>query len=157
MYIIIQNFFLHPIRYKESYFRVKLLRYHRCHQSRSSSQTIDVYPQVIVDAPKVTLNQSLLDYLSRTGQLHFLQNSSAVFQFYITYSGNTILTYSGPNYIRPNQSCLHSHEHRQRQVKQEHENVMNTIRAYLVRIYHMPPMATIIKQFSQALATCFYD
>jgi hypothetical protein len=33
-------------------------------------------------------------------------------------------------------------------VKQEHENVMNTIRAYLFHVYHMPPTATIIKQFS---------
>ncbi len=42
-------------------------------------------------------------------------------------------------------------------MKQEHENVMNTIRAYLVRVYHMPPTATIIKQFSQQLATCLHD
>jgi hypothetical protein len=42
-------------------------------------------------------------------------------------------------------------------VKQEHENVMNTIRGYLVRVYHMPPTATIIKQFSQQLATCLHD
>jgi ABC-type dipeptide/oligopeptide/nickel transport system ATPase component len=93
------------------------------------------------------LNQSQLDYLSHTGQLHSLRNSSS----------NTILTYLGPNYIRPNQSCLHSHQHRQRQVKQEHENVMNTVRAYLVRVYDMPPTATVTKQFSQQLATGLHD
>ena len=69
----------------------------------------------------------------------------------------TILTHLGPNYIRPNQSCLHSYEHRQKQVKQEHENIMNTITAYLIRTYHMPNTSTIIKQFSQQLATCLHD
>jgi hypothetical protein len=69
----------------------------------------------------------------------------------------TILTHLGPNYIRPNQSCLHSYEHRQKQVKQEHENIMNTITAYLIRVYHMPNTSTIIKQFSQQLATCLHD
>jgi hypothetical protein len=137
---------LHQIRYKESYFRVKLLRHHQRYRSQSRSNTIDVYPQIIVDVSKVTLNQNQLDYLSRTGQLHFLQNSSSIVEFCITYSVNTILTYSGPNYIRANQSCLHSHQHRGRQVKQEHENVMNTIRAYLVRVYHMPPTAIIINR-----------
>ncbi len=63
---------LNQIRYKESCFRAKLLRHHRRHKSRSASKTIDVYPQIIVDVPKVKLNQSQLDYLSRTGQLHIL-------------------------------------------------------------------------------------
>ena len=48
---------LRQIRYKESCFHVKLLRHHRRHQSLSSSKTIDVYPQIIVDVPKVSLNQ----------------------------------------------------------------------------------------------------
>jgi len=68
-----------------------------------------------------------------------------------------ILTHLGPNYIRPNQSCLHSHEHREKQVKQEHENIMNTITAYLIRVYHMRNSSTIIQQFSQQLATCLHD
>ncbi len=58
---------LRQIRYKESCFRIKLLRHPRRHQSRSPSKTIHVYPQIIVDVPKVKLNQSQLDYLSRTG------------------------------------------------------------------------------------------
>jgi len=60
---------LRQIRYKESCLRVKLLRHHRRHQSRSLNNTIDVYPQIIVDVPKVSLNPNQLDYLSRTGEL----------------------------------------------------------------------------------------
>jgi hypothetical protein len=58
---------LRQICYKESCFHVKLLRHYRRHQSRSSCKKINVYPQIIVAVPKVTLNQSKLDYLSRTG------------------------------------------------------------------------------------------
>ena len=63
---------LRQIRYKESRFHFKLLRHHRRHQSRSASKAIDVYPQIIVDVPKVSLNQNQLDYLSRTGKLEIL-------------------------------------------------------------------------------------
>jgi hypothetical protein len=63
---------LRQIRYKESCFRVRLLRYHRRRRSLAPSKTIDVYPQIIVDVPKVSLNSNQLDYLSRTGQLHIL-------------------------------------------------------------------------------------
>jgi hypothetical protein len=58
------------IRYKESYFHVKLLRHRRRHLHRQclkSNKTINVYPQTIVDIPNVALNQTLLDYLSITG------------------------------------------------------------------------------------------
>jgi phage antirepressor YoqD-like protein len=55
---------LRQIRYKESCFRFKLLR----HRPRLANNTIDVYPQIIIDVPKVSLNQSELDYLSRTGR-----------------------------------------------------------------------------------------
>ncbi len=34
---------------------------------------------------------------------------------------------------------------------------MDTVTSYLVRVYHMPNSSTIIKQFSQALATCLYE
>ncbi len=61
------------IRYKESCFHVKLLRHHRRrHQFFASSNTVDVYPRIIIDVPKVTLNQSQLDYLSRTGKSYLL-------------------------------------------------------------------------------------
>jgi hypothetical protein len=42
-------------------------------------------------------------------------------------------------------------------VKQEHKNIMNTVTAYLVRVYHMPNTSNIIKQFSQQLAMCLHD
>ncbi len=42
-------------------------------------------------------------------------------------------------------------------MKQEHKNIMNTVTAYLVRVYHMPNASAIIKQFSQQLATCLHD
>jgi len=65
--------FLFHIRYKESRFHVKLLRKQRRHRHRSqlSTEAIDVYPQIIVDVPNVSLNSNQLDYLSRTGQLYF--------------------------------------------------------------------------------------
>jgi len=53
---------LRQIRYNESCFHVKLL----LHQSRAASKMVDVYSQIIVDMPKVKLNQNQLDYLSRT-------------------------------------------------------------------------------------------
>ena len=63
---------LHNIRYKESCRHVKLLRHsrRRCCRSKktSSTKTIDVYPQIIVDVPKVPLNSIQLDYLSRNGK-----------------------------------------------------------------------------------------
>jgi hypothetical protein len=102
------------------------------------------------------LNESQLDYLSHSGQLYSLRNSSSIVESGIIYSINTIFTYLGPNYIKSNQSCLYSYERRQKQVQQEYENIMDTVTSYLVRVYYMPPTSTIIKQFSQALATCLY-
>jgi hypothetical protein len=61
---------LRQIRYKESCFHVKLLRYHRRrYHSFALSNTTDVHPQIIVNIPKVSLNRNELDYLSRTGKL----------------------------------------------------------------------------------------
>jgi hypothetical protein len=74
------------IRYKESHFHIKLLRLHRRRQSLASSKTIDVYPQILVDVPKVSLNQNQLDYLSCTGELHFCSVYNSVPEFYIKYS-----------------------------------------------------------------------
>jgi hypothetical protein len=60
---------LRQVRYKESCFHVKLQRrHHRRHRSSPSSNTIDVYPQIIVDVPKVLLSKNKLNYLSRTGK-----------------------------------------------------------------------------------------
>jgi hypothetical protein len=63
---------IRQVRYKESAFRVKLLRHHRRRQSLVPSKTIDVYPQIIVDVPKVPLNQTELDYLSHKGKFEIL-------------------------------------------------------------------------------------
>ncbi len=60
---------LRQIHYKESCFHEKLLRHHhRRRQSLASSKAIDVYPQIIVDIPKFSLNHTQLDYLSLTGK-----------------------------------------------------------------------------------------
>lgn len=58
---------LHNIRYKESCRRAKLLR-HRHSNITSTKKIIDVYPQIIVDVPKVSLNSAQLNYLSRNGK-----------------------------------------------------------------------------------------
>ena len=65
------NKIIRRIRYKESRLHVKLLQHQHRHQSLRSTKTIDVYPQIIVDVPKVSLNSNQLDYLSQTGQLYF--------------------------------------------------------------------------------------
>jgi hypothetical protein len=58
--------FLRQIRYKESCFHAKLLPQHP--QSSRVNKAVDVYPQIIVDVPHVSLNSHQLDYLSRAGQ-----------------------------------------------------------------------------------------
>jgi hypothetical protein len=62
------NMLIREIRYKESCCHVKLLRHYR-RQSLRRKKIIDVYPQIIVDVPKISLNPIQLDYLSRTGIL----------------------------------------------------------------------------------------
>ena len=64
------NIMIRQIRYKESCCHIKLLR-HYCRRRRSlrKTKTIDVYPQIIIDIPKVSLNRIQLDYLSRNGKL----------------------------------------------------------------------------------------
>ncbi len=68
-----------------------------------------------------------------------------------------ILICLGLNYIRPNQSYLYSYERRYKQMQQEYENIMKTVTSYLVRTHHMPNTSTIIRQFSEQLATCLVD
>jgi hypothetical protein len=64
---------LRQIRYKESCFHVKLIHHHHRHyQFFASSNTADVYQRIIVDVPKIKLNQCQLDYLSRTGKSYLL-------------------------------------------------------------------------------------
>ena len=61
------NRLIRQIRYKESCVHVKLVRQHRRHLL-SKQQIVDVYPQIIVDVPKVSLNRLQLDYLSQSGK-----------------------------------------------------------------------------------------
>ncbi len=75
MYFVKQYFnhhtdrFLRQIRYRESCLHAKLLRHYRRQSSSSSTKkTIDVYPQIIIDVPKVSLNHIQLDYLSHNGK-----------------------------------------------------------------------------------------
>jgi hypothetical protein len=42
-------------------------------------------------------------------------------------------------------------------VKQEYNKILDVIVSYLVRVYRISSTATIIKQFSQQLATCLYE
>ncbi|CAF2089434.1 unnamed protein product, partial [Rotaria magnacalcarata] len=97
------NRLIRQIRYKEACAHVKLVRQY-CRHLLSKQQIVDVYPQIIVDVPKVSLNQIQLDYLSK----------------------------SGPNYVKLNQSSLHSYEHQEKHVQQEHKNIMNVITRYLI-------------------------
>ncbi len=64
---------IRQIRYNESCFHATLLSHHRRrYQSLALSKAIDVYLQIVVDIPKVSLNQTQLDYLSLTGKLEIL-------------------------------------------------------------------------------------
>jgi len=69
------NILIRQIRYKESCLHVKLSRqYHR--RLLSTQKNIAVYPQIIVDVPKVPLNRTQLDYLSCNGKSKILFNSN---------------------------------------------------------------------------------
>ncbi|CAF1531351.1 unnamed protein product, partial [Adineta steineri] len=122
------NLLIRQIRYKESCLHVKLSSHHRRH-SRLKKKTIDVYPQIIVDIPKVSLNRIQLDYLSR----------------------------NGPNYVRPNQTYVYSHKYRQKRVEQEYNRMLDVIVPYLVRVHYISNTSTIISTFSQELATYLYE
>jgi len=75
------NLWIRQIRYKESCVHVKLLRqYH--HQRLSTQKNIDVYPQIIVDVVKISLNCIELDYLSRNGRLNALSNNNLINKTY---------------------------------------------------------------------------
>ncbi|CAM4904655.1 unnamed protein product [Rotaria socialis] len=59
------NRLIRQIRYNEACVHVKLVRQHRRHLL-SKQQIVDVYPQIIVDVPKISLNRIQLDYLSKS-------------------------------------------------------------------------------------------
>ena len=78
------NGLLRQVRFNEACFHVKLTRHRRRRQSFLSYNVVDVYPQVIVDVPKVCLNRLQLEYLSRNGkhQRHF---NLVIFAFCIVF------------------------------------------------------------------------
>ena len=82
---------------------------------------------------------------------------SRIIQFFLCNLLQVSFSHLGPNYIRPNQSYLHSVERREKRVKREHKNIMNALTPYLIRVHHMPPTSPIIQQFSQQLETCLYQ
>ncbi|CAF3750637.1 unnamed protein product [Rotaria socialis] len=61
------NRLIRQIRYKEACLHVKLVRQHRRHLLLKQ-QIVDVYPQIIVDVPKISLNRLQLDYLSKSNK-----------------------------------------------------------------------------------------
>ena len=135
------------IRYSESCFRINLLRHPR---ARSKQTKVHVYPQIIIDTTsKVSLNQNQLNYLSYNGKLSLT--------VYNSFSINNLLFHSGPNYIRPNQTYLHSKQRREKRVKRQHDKIMNIVASHLIRKYHIPNISGIIKQFSQPLQTCLHQ
>ncbi len=69
------NILIRQIRFKESYHHVKLMRHYRRRLLSTTKEIIDVYPQIIVDVPKISLNRIQLDYLSHTGKLLLFFNS----------------------------------------------------------------------------------
>ncbi|CAF5083083.1 unnamed protein product, partial [Rotaria magnacalcarata] len=53
--------------YLNHYTNRLIVRQHRRHLL-SKQQTVNVYPQIIVDVPKISLNRIQLDYLSKSGK-----------------------------------------------------------------------------------------
>jgi hypothetical protein len=75
--------FLRQIRYQESCRHAKLLRHYRRHSlSSSTKNATDVYPQIIIDVPNVSLNHSQLEYLSRNGRFEFFSIAISIVRFY---------------------------------------------------------------------------
>jgi hypothetical protein len=65
---------IRQIRFKESRLHVKQQR-HRRRYSLSTKKTVDVYPRIIVDVEKVSLDCIQLDYLPCYGKLELLFTS----------------------------------------------------------------------------------
>lgn len=66
------NLLIHQIPHKEACLHVQLTHHQRRCQLVKTNKIIDVYPQIIIDIPKVSLNPIQLEYLSRTGKFAFM-------------------------------------------------------------------------------------
>ena len=65
--------------------------------------------------------------------------------------------HKGPNYIRPNQTYLHSAKNRETQLKREQNNIMNVITPHLVRVHHMPNTSPVITELSRQIETYLHQ
>ena len=86
----VTNRHMRQIRYKESCLHIKLMRQsrHDRHHPSSKKKTINVYPQIIVDVPKVSLNRTQLDYLSHNGKLNI-----PLIQYYIKRKYDILISF----------------------------------------------------------------
>ncbi|CAF1230505.1 unnamed protein product, partial [Rotaria magnacalcarata] len=151
------NRLIRQIRYKEACVHVKLVRQHRRHLL-SKQQIVDVYPQIIGDVSKISLNRIQLDYLSKSGKsIPFFYSIISIVNLFLFIDVLIRFLFQVPNYIRSNQSSLHSYKHQEKHVQQEHKNIMNVITRYLIREHHIPLTATIIREFSQHLETSLHQ
>ena len=62
----------------------------------------------------------------------------------------------GPNYIPPNQSYWYSSKRFEKEVRQQHENIMNIVKAQLLGFHNMSNLSTMIEQFCQQLLACLH-
>ena len=69
---------LRQIRHREACFHANLIRQRRRRQSLMTENNIQVHPQIIVDVPKVALNDAQLQFLSQNG----IYKSIVVFGLY---------------------------------------------------------------------------
>ncbi|CAF1462144.1 unnamed protein product [Didymodactylos carnosus] len=81
---VLQLQILNPTSYDHKY-QVDILMHSVYHyHSLSKKKIIDVYPQIIVDVPKISLNRILLDYRSLNDKLKILFNNyTLIIQFFI--------------------------------------------------------------------------
>ena len=82
------NSLIRYIRFKESRLHDKLIRHRRRHLL-TPKKIIDVYPQVIIDVPRVSMSLMQLNYLSRNGKLKLLLNryfnNSTIYKYVYSY------------------------------------------------------------------------
>jgi hypothetical protein len=82
------NSLIRHIRFQESRLHDKLIRQRRRHLL-TKKKIIDVYPQTIVDVPRVSMSLMQLNYLSCNGKLKLLLNiyfnSSTIYKYVYSY------------------------------------------------------------------------
>jgi hypothetical protein len=139
-----KSILIRRIRYRESCLHAKLIHHHRRRQPQTTGKIIDVYPQILVDVPKVSLNRIQLEYLSHTGKLKKLVSNLSESLYSLWNFSYLFPSFSFRSQLYQTKSKLSSsYKHRQKQVQKEHKNIMNVITPYLVRVYHERYMAPL--------------